>query len=60
MSSGDFEADLQQSVQDHATFIRNAADAAKARVQGQVGDAGAVTPAATPPPPSIASYDCTE
>jgi hypothetical protein len=32
MSSGDFEAELEQSVQDHLAFIANAANAAKARI----------------------------
>jgi hypothetical protein len=59
MSSGDFEAELQQSVNDHLAFIENAATAAKARigegVQSVKGAAGAPAPAPTPPsPPSEA------
>ncbi len=49
MSNGDFEAELEQSVQDHLAFIANAAKAAKARI-GQSVESGK-PPVAPPPPP---------
>jgi len=39
MSSGDFEAELEQSVNDHLAFIANAANAAKARIGSGVASA---------------------
>jgi hypothetical protein len=60
MSSGDFATELQQSVEDHVTFIRNAAGAAKARIAEQTGESEAVSSDATPAPPSIVSYDGAE
>jgi hypothetical protein len=56
MSSGDFEAELQQSVNDHLAFIANAATAAKARigegVQATKGTTAAPTAADAPPSPA--------
>jgi hypothetical protein len=50
MSNGDFEAELEQSVQDHLAFIANAAKVAKARI-GQSVESGN-TPAVPAPPPA--------
>jgi hypothetical protein len=47
MSSGDFEAELEQSVQDHLAFVANAANAAKARI-GEAIDSRNAPPPVTP------------
>jgi hypothetical protein len=57
MSSGDFEAELQQSVNDHLAFIANAATAAKARIgegvqSTKVATSAPASAAAPPAPPS--------
>lgn len=59
MSTGDFEAELQQSVQDHLALIATAAKAAKARIGTSVQAKRAPEPPepfanmpAPPPPPS--------
>ncbi|HUA08338.1 MAG TPA: hypothetical protein VMA98_03625 [Candidatus Acidoferrales bacterium] len=60
MSSGDFEAELHQSVQDHLALIANAAKAAKARIGATVESLSGppeveedpVFSAAPPPAPS--------
>jgi hypothetical protein len=56
MSSGDFEAELQQSVNDHLAFIANAATAAKSRigegVQATKGVTGTPTAADSPSSPA--------
>ncbi|HTC31069.1 MAG TPA: hypothetical protein VK702_10090 [Candidatus Acidoferrum sp.] len=61
MSTGDFEAELQQSVQDHLALIATAAKAAKARIGTSVQAKRAPEPPepfanmpAPPPPPSSA------
>ena len=56
MSSGDFETELQQSVNDHLAFIANAAAAAKGRIGESIPQANAPAPAApaAPGPPSEA------
>jgi hypothetical protein len=46
MSSGEFEAELEQSVQDHLAFVANAASAAKARI-GEAIESGSAS--AAPP-----------
>jgi hypothetical protein len=48
MSSGDFETELNQSVQDHLAFIATAAQAAKARI-GESVESKSVPPAASRP-----------
>ncbi|MGB6987147.1 MAG: hypothetical protein WBD74_14335 [Candidatus Aquilonibacter sp.] len=53
MSSGDFETELEQSVQDHLAFIANAAKAAKTRI-GQGVDSKAPAPPAAPSEPRAA------
>jgi hypothetical protein len=55
MSSGDFEVNLRQSVADHIALIRNAANAAKARIGQSVEAHQAEAPVfdrvhETPPP----------
>ena len=45
MSTGDFEAELEQSVQDHLAFIANAAKAAKTRIGQGVESQRAPAPA---------------
>ncbi|MGC2130331.1 MAG: hypothetical protein WA629_09560 [Candidatus Aquilonibacter sp.] len=45
MSTGDFEAELQQSVKDHLALIAAAAKAAKARIGTSVKDLRASEPA---------------
>ena len=49
MSSGDFAAELRQSVQDHIALVHTAATAAKARI-GQSIPKAAADPAPMPPP----------
>ncbi len=48
MSSGDFEAELQQSVQDHLALIATAAKAAKARIGTSVQSLRTPEPPAAP------------
>jgi|HubBroStandDraft_1064217.scaffolds.fasta_scaffold84907_2 hypothetical protein len=48
MSSGDFEAELQQSVQDHLALIATAAKAAKARIGTSVQSLRTPEPLAAP------------
>ncbi|HTZ55895.1 MAG TPA: hypothetical protein VMB20_12610 [Candidatus Acidoferrum sp.] len=50
MSSGDFETELEQSVQDHLALIANAVKAAKARI----GEGVASQTQSAPVPPSPA------
>lgn len=47
MSTGDFEAELQQSVKDHLALIATAAKAAKARIGTSVQSVRAPEPATT-------------
>jgi hypothetical protein len=49
MSSGDFEAELRQSVNDNLAFIANAASAAKARIGEEIPSGSAPAPAPVPP-----------
>jgi hypothetical protein len=57
MSSGDFASELRQSVEDGVALVRNAAAAAKARVNEQLPPAE-VPPAPAPAQPaSIVSFD---
>jgi hypothetical protein len=57
MSSGDFEAELEQSVQDHLAFVANAAQAAKARIGQSVESRSTPGPAAPPPSDPIPAVD---
>jgi hypothetical protein len=54
MSSGDFEAELRQSVADNLSLIANAAKAAKARIGQSVAG---ITPAPSPAAAADADYD---
>jgi hypothetical protein len=49
MSSGDFEAELKQSVQDHLAFVANAANAAKARIGEDVEKSRSAPPSPKAP-----------
>jgi hypothetical protein len=51
MSSGDFAAELEQSVQDHLALIATAAQAAKARIGQGVANAQTPLPVAEAPAP---------
>ncbi len=50
MSSGDFEAELEQSVQDHLAFVTNAAQAAKARIGQSIESQRTAVPETVPQP----------
>jgi hypothetical protein len=49
MSTGDFEAELRQSVNDNLAFIANAASAAKARIGEEIPTGSSPAPVAGPP-----------
>lgn len=60
MSSGDFETELEQSVQDHLAFIGNAAKAAKARIGQGIDSKAPPAPAAPSEPRAAVDFNAPE